>query len=97
MSETLMAIMQGISDAQPTAKAPSQIYDRKFVFGFHPPQDVSFDIAVSAKRSGAIDKGLKLEVFSAGVNAKSEKGTESSTVSRILFTVPTIPQEVQDA
>jgi Trypsin-co-occurring domain 2 len=95
ISETLQAIMSGISAAQPKATASSDIQGTSFSFGVHPPSEVSFDIAVTAKKSETSDKGLKLEVFSVGANAKGEKGHENSTVSRVAFTIPAIPMKGQ--
>jgi Trypsin-co-occurring domain 2 len=95
ISEALQAIMSGVAAAQPKATASSDIQGTSFLFGFHSPSEVSFDIAVTAKKSETSDKGLKLEVFSVGANAKGEKGHENSTVSRVAFTIPAIPMKVQ--
>ena len=91
ISETLQAIMNGLSAAQPKATAVSNISGESFEFSFHPPEEVAFDIAVTATRSGKESGGLKLQVFSIGANGAIERETENSTVSRVSFTIPTIP------
>jgi hypothetical protein len=91
ISETLQAIMNGLSAAQPNATAVSSISGQSFEFSFHPPSEVAFDIAVTATRSGKESGGLKLQVFSIGANGAIESETKNSTVSRVSFTIPTIP------
>ena len=86
VSSTLLAIAAAIGEAQ-TAKISSAHGTGKS--GYTAPKEVEFDIAVSAKRTGTAGAGLKVAVFGIGGNAGGEQGTESSTVSRIKFVVPT--------
>ena len=87
VASTLNAIIAGIADVQ--SQATLRSVTGAGIFGFNPPENVTFDIAVSAKRTGAKRGGLKLEVFSVGANAGADSATENSTISRIQFTVPT--------
>jgi hypothetical protein len=86
VSSTLRAIAAGIHDAQ-----ASQIRSAHGtgVSGYTAPRQVEFDIAVTAKKIGTAGGGFKVEVFSIGANATGEKSSESSTVSRIKFVIPT--------
>jgi hypothetical protein len=86
VTSTLGAIAAGIEGAQGTLmKSPHGTG----VSGYSAPAQVEFDIAVSAKKSGNTDAGLKVAVFGIGANIGGGEGTESSSVSRIRFTVPT--------
>jgi hypothetical protein len=87
VSSTLNAIIAGIADVQ--AEATLRSVTGSGTFGFNPPENVTFDIAVSAKRTGAKRGGLKLEVFSVGANAGADSATENATISRVQFMVPT--------
>ena len=86
VASTLEAICQGVSDVQGSTQAKT--VSGKVSAKFNPPDTVTFDIAVSAKRIAGVSGGLKLEIFSVGANAKGEKNAEHSTVSRIQFSVP---------
>ena len=86
VAETLSAVMAGVNDVRDTASIRSP--KGTGTYSFKAPALVEFDIAVTAKRSGQAGGKLKLEVFSVGVNAGGEKAHETSTVSRIKFTVP---------
>ena len=84
---TLAAIMSGVADAQPNAKIRSAFGTGEFAFSA--PKEVTFDVAVTAKHTGTARGGMKIQVFSIGVNAGGDVASESSTVSRIQFTIPT--------
>jgi hypothetical protein len=84
---TLRSIMNGISDAQPDARVVSA--HGTGVFAFNSPTAVSFDIAVTAERTGSKKGGFEVKVLSLGANAGADTGSKNSTVSRIQFTVPT--------
>ena len=86
VSSTLLAIAAGIREAQSTKISSAHGTGKS---GYTAPKEVEFDIAVSAKRTGSAGAGLKVAVFGIGANAGGEQGTESSTVSRIKFVVPT--------
>ena len=86
VASTLEAIMAGISDAQPSARARSA--HGTGTYGFSAPKEVVFDVAVTAKRTGSRRGGFKVQVFSMGANAEGDVGSENSTVSRVQFTIP---------
>lgn len=84
VASTLKAIAAGIEEASATSlKQASNGYNT-----FEMPNKVSFDVAVSAKRSHESGKGLKVEVFSVGAGIKGAKASHSETISRITFEVP---------
>ncbi|WP_343519152.1 trypco2 family protein [Sphingomonas sp.] len=87
VTSTLGAVMKGIADAQPDARVRSAFGTGEFAFSA--PDNVSFDVAVTAKHSGTARGGFKIQVFSVGANAGGDVSSESSSVSRIQFTVPT--------
>jgi hypothetical protein len=88
VSETLVAVMSAVNDVRDTAAIASAKGTGRYVF--KAPNEIEFDIAVSARRTAQGGGKLKLEVFSVGVNAGGEKSAESSTVSRIKFSIPRI-------
>ncbi len=93
VASTLRAIALGIENAQ-GAQIGSPHGTGKS--GFSAPAEVAFDIAVSAKRTGSTGAGLKVAVFGIGANASGEHSDESSTVSRIRFSVPTKFKQTKD-
>ena len=92
VSSTLRAIAEGIASAQGTQISSAH---GTGVHGFNAPKEVEFDIAVSAKNSGAAEGGLKIAVFGISAGTGANIGTESSTVSRIKFSVPTNYKQTQ--
>ena len=88
VAETLAAVMAGVNDVRTTASIASP--KGNGYYSFKAPNSVEFDIAVAAKRSGKAGGGLKLEVFSVGLGAKGEKSSETSTVSRVKFSIPRV-------
>jgi hypothetical protein len=85
VASTLKAIAAGISEAQATQITSAH---GTGISGYTAPKEVEFDIAVSAKTTGASGGGLKVAVFGIGANAEAKLGSENSTVSRIKFSVP---------
>ena len=86
VTSTLIAIMNGIADAQDARiRSPSGAGE----FAFNAPENVTFDVAVTAKHTGSARGGFKIEVFGIGANAGGDTSSEASTVSRIQFSVPT--------
>jgi hypothetical protein len=83
---TLKAIAAGIEEAQGTKISSAHGSGE---FGFSAPENVEFDVAVSAKTTGKAGGGMKVAVFGIGANLGAEEGSESSSISRIRFTVPT--------
>jgi hypothetical protein len=88
VSETLSAVMAAVNDVRTTASSPSPKGTGRYEF--KAPDNVEFDIAVSAKRSAQGGGRLKLEVFSVGANMGGEKASELSTVSRVKFNIPRV-------
>ncbi|HQS70500.1 MULTISPECIES: trypco2 family protein [unclassified Novosphingobium] len=86
VASTLRAIAEGVSIAQRNIISSAH---GTGTFAYAAPKDIEFDIAVSAKKIGTVGGGLKVAVFGIGANAKGEEASESSTVSRIRFSVPT--------
>ena len=86
VSGTLKAIAQGIEEAQGSKISSAH---RTGEFGFSAPEQVEFDVAVSAKSTGSGGGGMKVAVFGIGANMGAEVGSENSTISRIRFSVPT--------
>ncbi len=86
VSSTLKAIASGVANAQKTQISSPHGTGN---FGFSAPKDVEFDVAVSAKQSETGGVGLKVSVFGIGANAGGQLAGESSTISRIRFSVPT--------
>lgn len=86
VSSVLRAIAEGIGDSQGLKIESAH---RTGVHGFNAPKEVEFDIAVSAKSTGATDGGLKIAVFGIGANVAGSTVSENSTISRIRFSVPT--------
>ena len=87
VTSTLNAIMSGIADSQPEARLRSAHGTGEYAFSA--PNEVTFDVAVTAKHSGTARGGMKIQVFSIGANAGGDVSSESSTISRIQFTIPT--------
>ena len=88
VAETLAAIMSGVNDVRATASIASPKGNGTYMF--KAPNSVEFDIAVTARRSGTAGGKLKLEVFSVGIGGSGEKSSESSTVSRVKFSIPRV-------
>ena len=86
VASTLKAIAAGIAEAQGTQISSAH---GTGVFGFSAPEKIEFDVAVSAKRTGASGGGMKVAVFGIGANLDGKAGSEDSTISRIRFSVPT--------
>ncbi len=86
VASTLKAVAAGIGEAQGTQIESAH---GTGVFGFTAPTEIEFDVAVSAKASGKVDSGMKVAVFGIGANLGAEEGNESSTISRIRFSIPT--------
>ncbi|WP_257538329.1 trypco2 family protein [Sphingobium sp. CFD-1] len=86
VSETLSAVMAGVGDVRTSASIVSPKGNGRYVF--KAPTEIEFDIAVTAKRSAQAGGKLKLQVFSVGLNGGGESHSETSTVSRIRFSVP---------
>lgn len=86
VASTLKAIAVGIADAQSVQIASAH---GTGISGFSAPKAIEFDVAVSAKSTGASGGGLKVAVFGIGANVDGKLSSESATVSRIKFTVPT--------
>ncbi|NJS14965.1 MAG: hypothetical protein HC788_10560 [Sphingopyxis sp.] len=86
VSSTLKAIAVGIADAQDTQVRSAH---GTGVSGFAAPENVEFDIAVTARSTGTAGGGLKVAVFGIGVNATGESPSENSSINRIESTVPT--------
>lgn len=94
ISVTLQAIVDGVSEVQESTSSNSahdKTGEGRFVeqgIGeFVPPYNIEFDIAITAKNTGTKGGGLKLEVFSVGVNAGADSINENASTSRIKFTV----------
>ncbi|MBL0767799.1 hypothetical protein JI743_03170 [Sphingopyxis sp. DHUNG17] len=85
VTSTLVAIAKGITDAQGTQIKSAH---GTGISGFSAPKEVEFDIAVSAKKVGTAEGGFKVQVFSVGANLGASDSSESSSVSRIKFVVP---------
>ena len=86
VSETLNAVMAGVNDVRETASIVSPKGSGRY--SFKAPGEIEFDIAVTARRSNQAGGKLKLEVFSVGINGGGQHESETSTVSRIKFSVP---------
>jgi hypothetical protein len=86
IASTLLGIAEGIKAAQGTQISSAH---GTGVSGFTAPTAVEFDVAVSASKSDNVGGGLKVAVFGIGANTKADIGSESSTISRIRFSVPT--------
>jgi hypothetical protein len=87
IASTLAAIIAGTEKAKAEVGQMSSAHGTG-IWAFGPPTEVGFDIAVTAKRTGSVNGGFKLEVFSVGVNAGAKAADEDSTVSRISFKIP---------
>ena len=87
VAETLRAVMAGISDVGSDASVRS-IHGHG-EYNFKAPERIDFDVAVSAEHSGTARGGFKLQVFGVGANAGGDVTSKGSTVSRIVFSVPT--------
>ncbi|BBD97956.1 hypothetical protein SAMIE_1014570 [Sphingobium amiense] len=86
VSETLNAVMAGVGDVRTSAAIVSPKGNGRYMF--KAPTEIEFDIAVTARRSAQAGGKLKLQVFSVGVSGGGEGHSETSTVSRIRFSVP---------
>ena len=87
VSGTLKAIMDGISDAQATAKLSSPFGSG--MHAYNAPKEVSFDVAVSAERATSAKGGFNLKILSVGADAGATNDKSESTVTRIQFSVRT--------
>lgn len=86
VASTLKAIALGIEEAQGTQISSAH---KSGIFGFSAPEEIEFDVAVSAKTTGKAGGGMKVAVFGIGANLAGEEGNENSTISRIRFSIPT--------
>lgn len=86
VTSTLKAIMSGIADAQSDARVSSAHGTGEYAFSA--PDEVAFDVAVTAKHTGTARGGFKIQVFSIGANAGGDVSSEASTVSHIKFKIP---------
>ena len=84
---TLQAIMDGISDAQPTAQLASPFGSG--MHAYNAPKEVAFDVAVSAERATSAKGGFNLKILSVGADAGAKSDRTESTVTRIQFCVRT--------
>ena len=84
VTATLTAIATGVETASNSATRQT----RNGHSTFEMPNKVSFDIAVTAKRTTQGGGGLKVQVFSVGGGVDGRHASESETVSRISFEVP---------
>jgi Trypsin-co-occurring domain 2 len=85
VTSTLHAVAAGISAAQDTLiRSPHGTG----VSGFGSPKEIEFDIAVTARTTGAAGGRFKVSVLGIGANANGEIASENSSVSRIKFSVP---------
>jgi len=84
VAATLTAIASGV-DAASSSSIRQSANGRST---FEMPNKVSFDIAVTAKRTTQGGGGLKVQVFSVGGGVDGRHASESETVSRISFEVP---------
>tara|TARA_B100000378_G_scaffold73458_1_gene57027 strand:- start:105 stop:482 length:378 start_codon:yes stop_codon:yes gene_type:complete len=87
VASTLRAISAGIHEAQGSARIRSAHGTGEFAFSA--PEQVEFDIAVTAKKASSAKGGFKVEVFSIGANLGGEETGERSSISRIKFMIPT--------
>ncbi|MEM1133706.1 MAG: trypco2 family protein [Pseudomonadota bacterium] len=85
ISGSLRAVMEGITESG--AQMPSA--HGSGVHKYNAPEEVSFDIAVSAERSGGAKGGFSLKVLSVGAEAGANIEKTQSTVTRIQFAVRT--------
>ena len=84
VSSTLRAIAEGVEEAARATRVDKERGHTQFEM----PNAIVFDVAVTAKRTGATSKGLKVEVFNVGGGIDGKKAAEHETVSRIRFEVP---------
>ena len=87
LSTFVMQTLQGIA----TGIESSGISQPRGPMGadaFRMPQDVKFDIAVTARHSSEAGGGFSIRVLGAGVDVGGKGADEAQTVSRIQFTVP---------
>lgn len=56
----------------------------------HPIQMVEFDAAVTVTETGEADVGARISILGAVIGAGGAAGSESTSVSRIKFTVPVV-------
>jgi hypothetical protein len=112
IAEALVQIVEGVRTAQarvgesgakinPTAiyignEGPPQ-WDSDFSRDRHYGQIVEFDVAVAATDKENLKGGIGVVGVIVGMGYKAEKGKDSSTVSRIKFSVPVfLPQQEVD-
>ncbi len=86
VTTTLRAVFEAVAEAQAYTQLPSKRHTG--ASNFEHPNEVTFDVAITAKSSGGAKGGLKLEFSAVGANVGSEKNNENSTMSRIQFKVP---------
>ena len=102
VEETLCQIAEGIQGAQKRLEGTGAIINpyyldkgtgkerlAKPVDGFEQihMQTVSFDIALTASKTGKGGGGFEVSVFSANLNAGAHKESSDSSVSRVRFEV----------
>ncbi len=83
VAQTLKGIADGISSSGISQQNGPMGSD-----AFRMPQQVEFDIAVTAKHTSEAGGGFKIQVFGAGVDVGGKGADEAQTVSRVQFTVP---------
>ena len=86
VTSTLLAVAQGVQEAQGTQITSAHATG---VFGFNAPNSIEFDVAVTAKKTGKAEGGIKVSVLGVGANAGAGKSDENTSVSRIRFVIPT--------
>lgn len=84
---SLKAIMDGISEVQPSAQMGSPFGTG--IHAYNAPKEVAFDIAVSAERTTSAKGGFSLKVLSVGASTEAHGEKAHSTVTRIQFSVRT--------
>lgn len=84
---TLKAVMDGISEVQPSAKMRSPFGSG--THAYNAPKKIEFDIAVSADRTDSAKGGFSVKVLSVGAGVGAEGETSQSRVTRIKFAVRT--------
>jgi hypothetical protein len=84
---SLKAVMDGITDVQPTAQMKSAFGSG--IHAYNAPKEVNFDIAVSAERTTSAKGGFSLKILSVGAGTEAYGEKAHSTVTRIQFSVRT--------
>ena len=91
VNETLKEIIGGVKDVQEYAKSEGALVNPRYSMEYDQHiEKIKFDVAVTSTEGSAKEAGAGILVAAIGLGAKKKSGVSSSSISRIMFSVPVI-------